>query len=95
MEIVELQISMHVTNERWFAVVDLTGTEGANTTQPFALIAAMQAKVVGFWQAPLVLAKRGLGGRWAFEGDDVYKRWVQDHQADLAFHPVKFPVLSP
>jgi len=44
MEIVELQISMHVTNERWFAVVDLTGTEGANTTQPFALIAAMQAR---------------------------------------------------
>ena len=95
MQQVTLSIALLNTGTRWFAVVDLTGMVASQTDQPFPLINAMQAKVVGFWQAPLVLAKRGPLGRWALEGDDVYKNFAAAHISDMeaGFHPVIFPLL--
>ena len=94
-ELVELQILMHEVNKRWVAVVDLTDTDAANTPKPLALISAMQACVVGFWQASLVLAKLSPAGQWAFEGADEHKQWAQAHQTALSFHLVKFVMQSP
>ena len=94
-EYVSLNVALLNTGNRWFAVIDLTNTPAGETKQPFALINVLRDKVEAFRQAPLVLTKRDPLGRWAFEGEQIYRHYAAGHIADMeaAFHPVPFPLL--